>query len=64
MASLAVLSYLGAVGYVKLSEKTLIFRPGERRVGPSPSQFDLREKRLTYPSTDGVRFLRDIGPRR
>ncbi len=48
------LSYLGAVGYVKLNERTLIFRPGERRVSPSPSRFDLREKRVTYPSSDGV----------
>ena len=48
------LSYLGAVGYVKLNERTLIFRPGERRVSPSPSRFDLREKRVMYPSSDGV----------
>ena len=48
------LSYLGAIGYVKLNEKTLIFRPGERIVSPSPSRFGLHEKRVTYPSTDGV----------
>jgi len=53
-ALVLALSYLGAIGYVKINEKTLIFRPGERRVSASPSRFDLREKRVTYSSSDGV----------
>ena len=48
------LGYAGAIGYVKLNERTLIFRPGDRKVSPSPSRFDLREKRVAYPSSDGV----------
>jgi fermentation-respiration switch protein FrsA (DUF1100 family) len=49
-----VAGYAGAVAYVKLNEKALIFRPDERTVGPSPNRFALLEKRVTYPSTDDV----------
>jgi hypothetical protein len=62
VASLAALSYVSALGYVKLNERTLIFRPGERSVSPSPSRFDLREKRVTYPSSDGVTLSAWIVP--
>jgi len=54
LSGVLALGYAGAVGYVKLNERTLIFRPGDRKVGPSPSRFDLRETRVTYPSSDGV----------
>ena len=54
LSGVLALGYAGAIGYVKLNERTLIFRPGDRKVSPSPSRFDLREKRVAYPSSDGV----------
>ena len=62
LSALLVLGYLGAVGYVKLNERTLIFRPLERKVGPSPSRFNLREQRVRYPSSDGVTLTAWIVP--
>lgn len=49
-----IAGYAAAVVYVKVNEKALIFQPDERTVGPSPDRFALREKRVTYASTDDV----------
>ena len=62
LSGVLALGYASAVGYVKLNERTLIFRPGDRKVGPSPSRFELRETRVTYPSSDGVTVAAWIVP--
>ena len=54
LASVLAACYAGAVGYLKLNERAFIFYPAERAVAASASRLGLREKRVTYPSTDGV----------
>lgn len=54
VAGLAVLTYAGALGYLKFKERSFLFVPGERQVPPPSPQFALNEQRVSYPSTDGV----------
>jgi fermentation-respiration switch protein FrsA (DUF1100 family) len=62
VSSVLAAGYVGAVGYLKLNEPAFIFYPAERRVAAPASRFELREKRVTYPSTDGVTLsARDLG---
>ena len=54
LAALVALSYVGAIVYLTLNERRLIFQPGERRVAAPAPEFSLREQRVTYPSSDEV----------
>lgn len=54
VAVLLAIGYVCAVGYLKLYERQFIFRPAEREVIASAPQFALHERRVTYPSSDGV----------
>lgn len=54
LAALVVLVYVGAIVYLTLNERRLIFQPGERRVAASAAEFALHERRVTYPSSDQV----------
>jgi uncharacterized protein len=54
VAGLLVLGYLGAIGYLRVNEKTFVFEPAQRHVRAPAPQFALGERRVTYPSTDGV----------
>jgi pimeloyl-ACP methyl ester carboxylesterase len=62
LAGVLVVAYAGAVGYLALHERDFIFRPAERRVTAPAPQFALHEKRVTYPSTDGVTLSAWIVP--
>jgi fermentation-respiration switch protein FrsA (DUF1100 family) len=62
IVAVAALAYAGAVGYLKLYEREFIFRPAERRVAAPAARFNLRERRVTYPSTDGVTLSAWIVP--
>ena len=62
MASVLVSGYTGAVGYLKMNERAFIFYPSERSVASPASRFALREKRVTYASTDGVTLSAWIVP--
>ena len=53
-AVVVVLIYVAAIAYLKLNERSFIYKPGERRVTASPGEFALHERRVTYPSTDNV----------
>lgn len=54
VAAILATGYVGALAYLKLHERELIFQPEERRVTASAPQFALHERRVMYPSTDGV----------
>jgi len=54
LAGLLVLSYLGAIGYLRVNEKTFVFEPAQRQVRAPAPVFALDEQRVTYPSSDGV----------
>ena len=62
LAGVLASGYAGAVGYLKLNERAFIFYPAERSVAAPASRFELREKRVTYPSTDGVTLSAWIVP--
>lgn len=62
LAGVLTFGYAGAVGYLKLHEREFIFQPAERHVAASASRFELHEKRVTYPSTDGVTLSAWIVP--
>jgi pimeloyl-ACP methyl ester carboxylesterase len=62
LAGLAVLAYLGSIGYLRLNEKALVFEPAERMVAAPAARFALAERRVTYPSTDGVTLSAWIVP--
>ena len=62
LVGVLVFGYAAAVGHLKLHEREFIFLPAERRVVAPASRFDLRETRVTYPSTDGVRLSAWIVP--
>ena len=62
LASVLGAGYAGAVGYLKLNERAFIFHPAERSVAASASRLGLREKRVTYPSTDEVTLSAWIVP--
>jgi hypothetical protein len=64
MVGLSGLGYGSAVGYLKLGEHDLIYIPAERRVQPPSAEFDLNERRVTYPSTDGVTLSAWVVPAR
>jgi fermentation-respiration switch protein FrsA (DUF1100 family) len=54
LAALAALGYAGAIVYLTLNERRLIFQPAERRVAAPAPEFALHERRVTYPSSDDV----------
>lgn len=62
LAAILALGYAGAVGYLTLHEREFIFQPGERRVSAPASGFALHERRVAYPSTDGVTLSAWIVP--
>ncbi len=62
VAGVLASGYAGAVGYLKLNERAFIFYPAERSVAAPASRFELREKRVSYPSTDGVTLSAWIVP--
>jgi fermentation-respiration switch protein FrsA (DUF1100 family) len=53
-ALLAVLAYLGAVGYLVAREKALIFHPDVRHVAAPAEKFGLNQRTVTYASTDDI----------
>ena len=61
-AVLLALAYAAALGYLKLNERVFIYHPAERRVAAPAPQLALRERRVTYPSTDGVTLSAWIVP--
>ena len=62
LAGLAVLAYLGGVGYLRINEKAFVFEPADRHVRAPASRFALAEQRVTYPSTGGVTLSAWIVP--
>jgi pimeloyl-ACP methyl ester carboxylesterase len=62
LAGLLVLGYLGAIGYLRVNEKAFVFEPAQRHVRAPASVFALGERRVTYPSTDGVTLSAWIVP--
>ena len=54
LAGLAVLVYLAAIGYLRVNERAFVFEPAERSVRAPAATLALAERRVTYPSTDGV----------
>ena len=62
LAGLAVLAYLGGIGYLRINEKAYVFEPAERVVAAPAPGFALGERRVTYPSTDGVMLSAWIVP--
>ena len=62
VAGLAVLAYVGAIGYLRLNEKAFVFEPAERIVAAPAAEFALAERRVTYPSADGVTLSAWIVP--
>lgn len=54
LAALVILGYAGAIAYLMMNERRLIFRPAERRVATPDPRFALNERRVTYPSSDQV----------
>lgn len=61
-AALAVVGYGGAMVYLKVNERSLVFRPADRHVATPDPRFALHEQRVTYPSTDGVTLSAWIVP--
>lgn len=54
VAALLALGYVGAIVYLKVNERRLIFQPQERRVEAPAPELALHERRVTYPSSDQV----------
>jgi len=62
LAGIVVLAYLGAIGYLRINEKTLVYEPAERSVRAPDSSMALAERRVAYPSTDDVSIAAWIVP--
>ena len=62
LASVVAVGYLAAIGYLRVNEKTFVFEPANRHVRAPAPQFALGERRVTYPSTDGVTLSAWIVP--
>jgi fermentation-respiration switch protein FrsA (DUF1100 family) len=52
--AVALIAYLGALGYLRFNERAYVFLPGDRAVARPAPEFALNEERLTVASTDGV----------
>jgi fermentation-respiration switch protein FrsA (DUF1100 family) len=61
VAALGIL-YASALVYLRLNERAFIFLPDERTVAAPPADLDLRERRVTFPSSDGVTLAAWIVP--
>ena len=54
--------YIGAIVYLKTSEKAFIYRPGERHVWPPARAFALQQRTVTYQSSGGITLSSSIIP--
>jgi fermentation-respiration switch protein FrsA (DUF1100 family) len=59
---LLAVAWGGAIGYLKLNERDLIYIPAARHVESPPAELRLAERRVTFPSTDGVTLSAWIVP--
>jgi hypothetical protein len=62
LGGLLAVTYVGAIGYLKLNERDLIYIPAARHVESPPAELGLVERRVTFPSTDGVTLSAWIVP--
>jgi len=54
LVAVVVVLYLAALGYLRFNERAFIFQPDERRVAEPAPTFALRQRTISYPSTNGV----------
>lgn len=65
IAAIAVLGYLGAVVYLRVNEKHIVFRPdqfGGRTVAPIPDSLHLVSEKMTLTSSDGAQIAGIVIP--
>jgi pimeloyl-ACP methyl ester carboxylesterase len=62
LVAMATLAYGGAVAYLKVNERSLIFRTADRRVSEPDPRFALHERRVGYPSSGEVTLSAWIVP--
>ena len=60
--ALAAVLYGGAIAYLRLNERNLVFHPAERAVHEPAAQWGLHERTVNYASGDGTRLNAWIVP--
>jgi uncharacterized protein len=60
--ALPIILYLGVIAFLRVSEPSMLFHPDVRAVSSSPAEFALRERTVSYVSSDGTRLSAGLIP--
>lgn len=59
---LGLVTYAGIIAYLMINQKNMVYHPEGRQVAAPATNFALHERRVSYPSTDGVSLSAWIVP--